>query len=173
LIAIVRELREAKGRGEVFNPRRLAEKVEVLEPTIDLSQLRLNIFAEIVDRIGVSWDEMFGRLKAYKDREGHCRVPQASIVNGFNLGLWVAVASKQVVFVPSTCFGAVCHGKEIFCANVLVLKMGCRTQKKTNSHTADFPYCERYLSERRAPGSDRANRAAYKGLRPSKGPSHP
>ena len=37
LIAIVRELQEAKGRGEVFNPRRLAEKVEVLGPTIDLS----------------------------------------------------------------------------------------------------------------------------------------
>src|SRR6516162_2974132 len=40
LIAIVRELQEAKGRGEVFDPRRLAEKVEVLGPTIDLSQLR-------------------------------------------------------------------------------------------------------------------------------------
>src|SRR5262249_21260837 len=39
LIAIVQELQEAKGRGEVFNPRRLAEKVEVLGPTIDLSLL--------------------------------------------------------------------------------------------------------------------------------------
>src|SRR5262249_35019275 len=44
LVDIVRELQEAKGRGEVFNPRRLAEKVEILGPTIDLSQLKSNIF---------------------------------------------------------------------------------------------------------------------------------
>jgi predicted helicase len=75
LIAIVQELQTAKGQGEVFNPRRLAEKVEVLGPTIDLSQLRLNIFAEIVDCIGESWDVWFGRLRSYKDREGHCLVP--------------------------------------------------------------------------------------------------
>jgi superfamily II DNA or RNA helicase len=89
LIAIVRELQEAKGRGEVFNPRRLAEKVDVLGPTIDLTQLRSNIFAEIVDRIGVSWDVWFGRLKAYKDRESHCRVPARYIEDGYNLGTWV------------------------------------------------------------------------------------
>ena len=89
LIAIVRELQEAKGRGEVFNPRRLAEKVEVLGPTVDLSLLKSNIFAEIVERIGVSWDQWFGRLKAYKDREGHCRVPALHKENGLRLGSWV------------------------------------------------------------------------------------
>ena len=40
LIAIVRELQEAKGEGEVFDPSRLAEKVEVLGPTIELLQLK-------------------------------------------------------------------------------------------------------------------------------------
>jgi superfamily II DNA or RNA helicase len=89
LITIVRELQEAKGRGEVFDPRRLAEKVEVLGPTIDFSQLRLNIFAEILQEIGVSWDVWYGRLKAYKDREGHCRVPNLHTENGYNLGTWV------------------------------------------------------------------------------------
>jgi predicted helicase len=83
LIEIVRELQEAKGRGEVFNPKRLAEKVEVLGPTIELSQLKVNIFAEIVERIGVSWDEYFGCLKTYREREGHCRVPQTHQENGF------------------------------------------------------------------------------------------
>jgi superfamily II DNA or RNA helicase len=75
LIAIVRELQEAKGRGKVFDPRRLAEKIEVLGPTIDLSRLTSNIFAEIVDRIGVSWDDMFGRLLLFRDKHQHCRVP--------------------------------------------------------------------------------------------------
>jgi superfamily II DNA or RNA helicase len=89
LITIVRELQEAKGRGEVFNPRRLAEKLEVLGPTIDLSQLRSNIYAKIVDGIGVSWDEWYGRLKAYKDREGHCRVPPDQMEDTLKLGLWV------------------------------------------------------------------------------------
>src|SRR5262249_18404236 len=89
LIEVVRELREAKGRGDVFDPRRLAEKISVLGPTIDLSQLKSNIFAEIVDRIGVSWDEHFGCLEAYKEREGHCHAPQGHQENGFRLGLWV------------------------------------------------------------------------------------
>jgi hypothetical protein len=75
LIAIIRELQNAKGRGEVFNPRRLAEKVDVFGPTIDLSRLTSNIFAEIVDRTGVSWDDMFGRLLLFRDKHQHCRVP--------------------------------------------------------------------------------------------------
>ena len=58
---------------------------------MDLSQLRLNIFAEIVDRIGVSWDVWYGRLKAYKDREGHCLVPANHRENGCRLGQWVEV----------------------------------------------------------------------------------
>jgi hypothetical protein len=61
----------------------------VLGPTIDLSTLRSNIFAEIANAIGVSWDEMYGRLKAYKEREGHCRVPATHTENGFRLGGWV------------------------------------------------------------------------------------
>jgi predicted helicase len=55
LITVVRELQEAKGQGKVFDPRRLAEKVEVLGPTIELSQLKMNIFAEIVGRIGIAF----------------------------------------------------------------------------------------------------------------------
>jgi predicted helicase len=41
MIEIVRELQEAKGRGEFFNPRRLAEKIVLSGPTIVLSQLIL------------------------------------------------------------------------------------------------------------------------------------
>jgi hypothetical protein len=52
--------------------------------------LRDNIFAEIVNAIGRSWDEWYGRLKNYKEREGHCRVPQGHRENGYRLGQWVA-----------------------------------------------------------------------------------
>jgi predicted helicase len=89
LVQIIRELRDAKGHGEIFDPRRLAEKIEVIGPSIQLSALRANIFAEIVDTLGVAWDEWYGRLKKYKEREGHCRVPKIYKDNGFQLGGWI------------------------------------------------------------------------------------
>src|SRR5262249_37828218 len=92
LVQIIRELQEAKGRGERFDPRRLSEKVEVIGPPIDLSSLKSNIFAEILDKIGVSWDEWYGRLILYKEREGHCSVPkQYKTPDGDRLGQWVSV----------------------------------------------------------------------------------
>jgi superfamily II DNA or RNA helicase len=89
LVQIVRELREAKGHGEIFDPRQLAEKIEVVGPSIELSALRANIFAQVVDTLGMSWDEWFGRLKKYKEREGHCLVPATYTEDGFRLGGWV------------------------------------------------------------------------------------
>jgi ribosomal protein L7Ae-like RNA K-turn-binding protein len=91
LVQIIRELQEATGRGEIFDPRRLSGKIEVLGPSIELSALRVNIGAEIVNAIGVSWDEWYGRLTLYKNREGHCRVPQSHKENGFRLGHWVNI----------------------------------------------------------------------------------
>ena len=92
LIQIIRELKEAKGRGKIFDPRRLSEKIEVLGPSIELSALRSNICAEIVDTIGVSWDEWYGRFKSYKDRIGDCHVPaQYETPDGDRLGQWVSV----------------------------------------------------------------------------------
>ena len=41
LVDIIRELKEAKGRGEVFNPRRLIEKVHVIGPSISLQRYDL------------------------------------------------------------------------------------------------------------------------------------
>ena len=89
LVQIIRELRVKKGRGETFDPRILSDKIEVIGPSIDLSTLRSNVFAEVVDAIGSSWDEWCGRLTLYKDRKGHCRVPQRHSENGFPLGAWV------------------------------------------------------------------------------------
>jgi hypothetical protein len=39
-----------------------------------------------------NWEEGFRYLTMYKEREGHCRVPQSHKENGFDLGRWV---SKQ------------------------------------------------------------------------------
>jgi superfamily II DNA or RNA helicase len=88
LVQIIRELQEAKGRGEIFDPRKLSEKIEVLAPSIELSTLKSRISAEIVDRIGRSWDEMFGRLVRYKRRHGNTNVAQKYSLDE-KLGHWV------------------------------------------------------------------------------------
>jgi superfamily II DNA or RNA helicase len=89
LVQIIRELQEAKGQEKVFDPQRLLEKIDILEPSIELSTLQSNICVEIVKEVGESWDEMFGRLLLYKEREGHCRVHAKHMENGFRLGSWV------------------------------------------------------------------------------------
>jgi superfamily II DNA or RNA helicase len=89
VVDIIREIRERKGAGEPFNPRRLNEKVEVIGPRVELDRLMASIEVEIADRIGSSWDEWFGLLTTFKVREGHCRVPVLHIEGAFKLGSWV------------------------------------------------------------------------------------
>jgi len=88
LTEIISELQQAKGRGEVFNPKRLKEKIEVIGPYVNLAQLESSIFAETVDRLGSTWDEWYGRLVKFKEREGHCKVPGNYVVGTYKLGVW-------------------------------------------------------------------------------------
>jgi len=74
LIDIIRELRQEKGEGKPFQPRHLAEKIEVLGPSISLRRLTAAIEVAVVDRLGVSWDEMYGRLVSYARQHGDCLV---------------------------------------------------------------------------------------------------
>ena len=91
LVDIIREIRQRKGAGERFNPRRLNEKVEVIGPHVDLDRLTASIDVEIADRIGNSWDEWFGLLQRFKAREGHCLVAQSHVEGTLKLGQWVGV----------------------------------------------------------------------------------
>ena len=91
LLDIIRELRERKGAGKPFDLTRLREKVKVIGPSVDLERLTTSISIAIADRIGISWEEWYGRIKAYKQREGHCRVPATyrDPASGVRLGGWV------------------------------------------------------------------------------------
>ena len=89
LVDLIRAMKEAKGRGDKFNPKRLHEKIEVIGPAIDLDELRRSIDVEIVDRLGMGWDEWYGLLQKFHKREGHCRVPQRTHEFGLYLGRWV------------------------------------------------------------------------------------
>jgi superfamily II DNA or RNA helicase len=90
LVEIIRELKQAKGRDEIFNPKRLKEKVEVIGPIVGLNELTNSIYVETVDRLGESWDEWCGKLIKFKQREGHTNVHQNHIEEGFRLGGWVS-----------------------------------------------------------------------------------
>ena len=51
---------------------------------------RLDEIGFIWDALSPIWEKGFGCLKKYKEREGHCRVPQKYNENGFSLGTWVS-----------------------------------------------------------------------------------
>ena len=89
LVDTIKELQQARGRGDKFNPRQLHEKIEVIGPAINLDKLTQSIDVEILERLGVSWDKWFGLLERYKKIEGHCRVPQKLKLDGLRLGGWV------------------------------------------------------------------------------------
>lgn len=95
LTEIVQELQQDKGRGEVFNPKRLKEKIEVIGPLIGLEELTNSIYVETINRLGNSWDEWIGRLTHYRNCEGHCRVPALYVENGYRLGGWVQAQRQK------------------------------------------------------------------------------
>ena len=90
LVDTIKEMQEASGRGDKFNPRQLHEKIQVIGPSIDLEKLTRSIDVAILERLGVSWDRWFGLLQRFKQREGHCLVPVSHEENGYKLGVWVS-----------------------------------------------------------------------------------
>ena len=102
LVDIIRGLKEAKGRGEVFDPSALADKVQVIGPAVELSALTASVQAEIVDWTGSTWDEWFGRLLAFMEREGHCRVPVIyKTDDGHSLGMWATTQRASQDSLPA------------------------------------------------------------------------
>lgn len=86
LADIIREMREERGRRGGFDDTRLRERIEVLGPLVSLDFIREAVSAQIVERFGSTWDERFGELVAFKERNGDCRVP---VKNAGKLGTWV------------------------------------------------------------------------------------
>ena len=95
LVDTIKEMQEARGRGDKFNPRQLHDKIEVIGPTINLDKLTQSIDVEILERLGTSWDKSYGILQKFSKREGHCRVPQRHLEDGRTLGLWVGTQRQN------------------------------------------------------------------------------
>ena len=88
LVDIIRQMREDKGRTGGYDESQFRERVEVLGPSVSLDTVRKSINAECLDYLGVSWDERFGELLAYKNEHGHVRVPKTGLTA---LGAWVSL----------------------------------------------------------------------------------
>jgi Helicase associated domain len=67
----------------VINRRQDKEKLSQAQ------QQQLNEVGFVWNALDAAWEEGLGYLKVYKQREGHCRVPQSHKENGFRLGTWV------------------------------------------------------------------------------------
>ena len=94
LVDIIRQMREDKGRTGGFDDSRLREKIETLGPALSLETLQSSISAACVDRLGVTWDERYGELKAYREEFGNCNVHQKKSEHR-DLGLWVTVQRRN------------------------------------------------------------------------------
>ena len=72
---LIQDAQVAKGRGEVFNPRVFAERVQVVGPFVSLDVLERHVGAVVLERLGTSWDVRYGELVAYRAQHGDCDVP--------------------------------------------------------------------------------------------------
>ena len=101
LVDIIRELKQRKGEDKPFGPKRLLDKIEFIGPQVGFDELVNSIAVEITDRLGVSWDEMYGLLVKFKEREGDCLVNKGHRENGVKLDNWVSKQrSKKDTLTP-------------------------------------------------------------------------
>jgi superfamily II DNA or RNA helicase len=74
LAEIIREMSEQKGRGKGFEDSRFADRIDFGGPRLGLESLRAAVTTHCLESLYSSWDTWFGKLKAFKERFGHCNV---------------------------------------------------------------------------------------------------
>ena len=87
LTDIIRQMREDKGMAGKYDVNRFNERIEVLGPSLSLESIRQSITAECLEYLGVTWDERYGELLAYKAERGDANVP---INWQTGLGRWIS-----------------------------------------------------------------------------------
>lgn len=70
--------------GQWVNTQRRAKETLSAE-----RRQRLDDIGFVWDLYAAAWEEGFGKLQQFKDREGHCKVTQRHKEDGFALGTWV------------------------------------------------------------------------------------
>ena len=94
LAELIRDMAEAKGRGNGFDDSRVLDRIAFTGPVLALESIRQAVTTKVLDRLESSWDVNFGKLVKFKEEHGHCRVPQRSKTYK-ELGIWVAEQRKN------------------------------------------------------------------------------
>jgi superfamily II DNA or RNA helicase len=91
--------------------------------------------AKIVENTTSSWEFHFGVLENYVRREGHARVPQNQVENGWNLGSWVGtqrigfrtgrLSSERIARIENLPFWSWNVRKEVWDENYALLQKFC------------------------------------------------
>jgi hypothetical protein len=79
--------------GSWVNRRRASKDREILP---EARRQQLDELGFDWDPLETDWAEGLHHLTIYKEREGHCRVSQKHMENGFRLGIWVANWRKRM-----------------------------------------------------------------------------
>lgn len=74
LAEFIRYVGEQKGRGKGFDDSRFTDRIDFGGPRLGLDALRSAVTTRCLDSLYSSWDTWLGRLKAFKERFGHCNV---------------------------------------------------------------------------------------------------
>ena len=74
LAELIRYVGEQKGRGKGFDDSRFTDRIDFGGPRLGLDALRSAVTTRCLDSLYSSWDTWFGKLKAFKERFGHCNV---------------------------------------------------------------------------------------------------
>jgi hypothetical protein len=63
-------------------------------------RLRLDALGFVWDPFAAQWEEGFHFLEIFRQREGHCRVPQSHREQGYRLGSWVSNQRQDKDIMP-------------------------------------------------------------------------
>jgi predicted helicase len=102
LAEFIRKTGERKGKGLGVDDWQIADRIEVNSALIGLDTLRAAVAARSFDNLYDTWDISYGKLKAFKERFGHCKVPQ-KWPEDIKLGIWVhnqQIARKRGTLLP-------------------------------------------------------------------------
>lgn len=76
LAELIRHFGETKGRGKGFDDRGFADRIDFGGPRLSLENLRTAVTTRCLENLYSSFDSWFGKLKAFKERFGHCNLVQ-------------------------------------------------------------------------------------------------
>lgn len=92
LAELIRHFGEHKGNGKGFDDSRFSDRVDFGGPRLGLDALRSAVTTRCLDSLCSSWDTWFGKLKAFKERFGHCNVTTGF---GEDARLWSWVSAQR------------------------------------------------------------------------------